>query len=108
VLLLAGAAKSTVKYAPFNRYNLEDTADIPEEDIVGYVFIGSVQYACIYNQEAIDRQKVILDRMLDLEWITQEEYDAAIAEDMHVALNPGQTKIEGISSTSMDYVKKKL
>jgi len=106
--LLAGAAKSTVKYAPFNRYNLEDTNGIPEKDIVGYVFIGSVQYACIYNQDAIDRQKVILDRMLDLEWITQEEYDSAIGEDMHVALKPGQTKIEGISSTSMDYVKEKV
>jgi len=106
--LLAGAAKSTVKYAPFNRYNLEDIKDIPEEDIVGYVFIGSVQYACIYNQDAIDRQNVILDRMLDLGWISKEEYDAAKAEDMHVALKPGQTKIEGISSTSMDYVKEKV
>ena len=106
--LLAGAAKSTVQYAPFNRYNLEDINDIPEENIVGYVFIGSVQYACIYNQDAINRQSVILDRMLDLKWITQEEYDAAKAEDMHIALNPGQTKIEGISSTSMDYVKEKV
>lgn len=106
--LLAGAAKSTVKYAPFNRYNLEDINDIPEEEIVGYVFIGSVQYACIYNQDAIDRQNVILDRMLALEWISKEEYDAAKAEDMHVALSPGQTKIEGISSTSMDYVKEKV
>jgi len=106
--LLAGAAKSTVKYAPFNRYNLEDINGIPEEEIVGYVFIGSVQYACIYNQDSIERQQVILNRMLELEWITQEEYDSAIAEDMHVALTPGQTKIEGISSTSMDYVKEKV
>jgi len=106
--LLAGAAKSTVYYAPFNRYNLEDINEIPEEDIVGYVFIGSVQYACVYNQNAIDRQHVILDRMLELGLIEQEEHDSAMAEDMHVALNPGQTKIEGISSTSMDYVKEKV
>ena len=106
--LLAGAAKSTVYYAPFNRYNLEDINDIPEENIVGYVYIGSVQYACVYNQNAIDRQHVILDRMLDLGFISQEEHDGAMAEDMHVALNPGQTKIEGISSTSMDYVKEKV
>ncbi|HOG62390.1 MAG TPA: transglycosylase domain-containing protein [Sedimentibacter sp.] len=106
--LLAAAAKSTVKYAPFNRYNLEDISDIPEEDIVGNVFIGSVQYACVYNQNAIDRQHTILNRMLELEYITQEEYDAAMAEDMRVALNPGQTKMEGISSTPMDYVKEKV
>jgi len=106
--LLAGAAKSTVHYAPFNRYNLEDIYEIPEEDIVGYVYIGSIQYACVYNQNAIERQHVILNRMLDLGLITQEEYDSAMAEDMHVALNPGQTKIEGISSTPMDYVKEKV
>ncbi|MEL7646480.1 MAG: PBP1A family penicillin-binding protein [Sedimentibacter sp.] len=106
--LLAGAAKSTVYYAPFNRYNLEDISEIPEEDIVGYVYIGSVQYACVYNQNAIDRQHVILNRMLDLGLISQEEYDAAMAEDMHTALNPGQTKIEGISSSPMDYVKEKV
>ncbi len=106
--LLAGAAKSTVFYAPFNRYNLDNLADIPEQDIVGYVYIGSVQYACVYNQNAIDRQHVILNKMLELENITQEEYDAAMAEDMRVALNPGQTKVEGISSTPMDYVKEKV
>jgi penicillin-binding protein 1A len=106
--ILAGAAKSTVKYAPFSRYNLDDISDIPENDIVGYVFIGSVQYACVYNQDAIDRQHVILDRMLDLGLISQEECDSAKSEDMHVALNPGQTNIEGISTTSMDYVKEKV
>lgn len=106
--LLAGAAKSTVYYAPFNRYNLEDISEIPEEDIVGYVYIGSVQYACVYNQNAIDRQHVILNRMLDLGLISQEEHDTAMAEDMHTALNPGQTKIEGISSSPMDYVKEKV
>ncbi len=106
--LLAGAAKSTVHYAPFNRYNLDDIADIPEEDIVGYVYIGSVQYACVFNEKAIERQHVILNKMLELGHITQEEYDKAMAEDMHGALNPGQTKVEGISSTPMDYVKEKV
>ncbi len=106
--LLAGAAKSTVHYAPFNRYKLDDITYIPEEDIIGYVYIGSVQYACVYNQNAINRQQVILNKMLELGHITQEEYDSAVQEDMRAALNPGQTKVEGISSTPMDYVKEKV
>lgn len=106
--LLAGAAKSTVYYAPFNRYNLENLDGIPEEDIVGYVYIGSVQYACVFNEKAIERQHVILSKMLELGHITQSEYTAAMAEDMRTALNPGQTKVEGISSTPMDYVKEKV
>ncbi len=105
--LLAGAAKGP-SFAPYNRYNLDSLDNIPEEDVVGYVYIGSVQYACVYNQKAIDRQHVILDRMLELEFISQSEYDAAMAVDMHAALTPGQTKIEGISSTPMDYVKEKV
>ena len=105
--LMAGAAKGP-SFAPYNRYDLDSINDIPEEDIIGYVFIGSVQYACVYNQTAIDRQHTILNRMIELEYIDQEEYDRAMAEDMRAALNPGQTKIEGISSTPMDYVKEKV
>ncbi|HKM01672.1 MAG TPA: transglycosylase domain-containing protein, partial [Sedimentibacter sp.] len=105
--LLAGAAKGP-SYALYNRYNLEDINDIPQEDILGYVYIGSVQYACVYNETAINRQQAVLNKMLELEFITQEEYDSAKAVDMHISLNPGQTKIEGISSTPMDYVKEKV
>ncbi len=105
--LLAGAAKGPM-YALYNRYNLDNLDNIPQEDIVGYVYIGSVQYACVYNEKAINRQHAVLNKMLELEFITQEEYDEAMAEDMHLALNPGQTKIEGISSTPMDYVKEKV
>jgi penicillin-binding protein 1A len=96
---LAGAAKGP-SYALYSRYSLNSIDDVPEEDIVGYVFIGSVQYACVYNQNAVDRQHDVLKRMLDLEYISQEEYDAALAENMRLALNPGQKKIEGISSTT--------
>ncbi len=105
--LLAGAAKGP-SYALYNRYNLDDIDDIPQEDILGYVYIGSVQYACVYNETAIKRQHSVLNKMLELEFITQEQYDTAMAEDMRVALNPGQTKMEGISSTPMDYVKEKV
>ena len=104
---LAGAAKGP-SYALYSRYNLDSINDVPEEDIVGYVFIGSIQYACVYNQNAVDRQHDVLNRMLELEYINQEEYDAAMAEDMRLALVPGQKKIEGISSTPMDYVKEKV
>lgn len=106
--MLAGAAKSTVTYAPFSRYNMDDLQNILEEDIVGYVVIGSVQYACVYNQDARDRQLLILGRMLELGYINESEYNKAINEDMRIALNPGQTKIAQISTLPMDYVKEKV
>lgn len=106
--LLAGAAKSTVSYAPYKRYSLEQIDNLPENDIVGYVDIGSVKYACVYNQNAMDRQHIILDRMLELGFINQDEYDKAISEDIRKALKPGQNKLEDISTSSMDYVKEKV
>lgn len=35
-----------------------------------------------FPQKAKDRQKYVLGRMLELNWITQEEYDQALAEEM--------------------------
>ncbi|NYB76025.1 transglycosylase domain-containing protein [Sedimentibacter hydroxybenzoicus DSM 7310] len=105
--MLAGAAKGPM-YALFNRYNLNNIDDIPQEDIIGYVYIGSVQYACVYNENAKNRQLAVLNKMLELGSISQEEYDESMSVDMRVALNPGQTKIEGISSSPMDYVKEKV
>lgn len=106
--MLAGAAKSTVTYAPFSRYNMKDLENIPDEDIVGYVTIGSVKYACVFNQDSRDRQLLILGRMLELGYINEAEHRAAIKKDMRNALNPGQTKIAQISTLPMDYVKEKV
>lgn len=105
--MMAGAAKGP-SYALFNRYSLDNLDGIAEEDIIGYVYIGSVQYACVYNENAKNRQLAVLNKMLELGSISQEEYDEAKAVDMRVALTPGQTKIEGISSSPMDYVKEKV
>lgn len=105
--LMAGAAKGP-SFAPYSRYGLDSIDNIPEENIIGYVYIGSIQYACVYNQTAIDRQHTILNRMLELGYINEAEHSQAMAEDMRAALTPGQTKIQGISSTPMDYVKDKV
>ncbi|WP_312700478.1 transglycosylase domain-containing protein [Sedimentibacter sp.] len=105
--MLAGAAKGP-SYSLFNRYNMDNLDGISEEDIVGYVYIGSVQYACVYNENAKNRQLAVLNKMLELEFISQAEYDEAKTVDMRVALTPGQTKIEGISSSPMDYVKEQV
>lgn len=106
--LLSGAAKSTVAYAPFNRYSMADSVNIPKEDIVGYVVIGSVQYACVFNQKAVDRQRLILDQMLEIGFIDEQEHRDAISQDIRLSLNPGQTKMEEISTLPTDYVKDRV
>lgn len=103
--LLAGVPKSTTAYSPYQRCALENLEGIAEEDIVGYVYVGSVKYACIYNQTAIDRMHTVLYGMLTTEKITQEEYDEALAQDMRKSIHPGETRVKDIESDNFtDYV----
>ncbi|QSX06391.1 PBP1A family penicillin-binding protein [Sedimentibacter sp. zth1] len=106
---LAAIPKSPTKYAPFNRVSLYNLEGIAEEDIVGYVYIDSIQYACVFNETGLKRQKIVLKEMLNSGKLTQEEYDEAINEDIRTTLKPGQKKIEGITANNFtDYVKKQV
>lgn len=103
--LLAAIPKSTSMYSPYKRYPMDSLDGIATEDIVGYIYVGSVKYACVYNEVAIERQRVVLSGMLETGKVTQEEYDEAIAQDMRKSINPGQTKLGDVSSNSFtDYV----
>lgn len=107
--LLAGTTKSTKWYSPYRRLGMDDLDGVSEEDIVGYVYVGSIKYACVFNPLSVDRQKIVLAEMLDQGKISQEEYDEALKEDMKAALNPGESKIEGITSNNFtDYVKEQV
>ncbi len=103
--LLAAVPNAPSKYSPFFRTPLEEVVDVPEEDIVGHVYIGSIQYACVFNPESLERQQLILKEMFRVGFITEEEYNDALEEDMKLALNPGVKKIEGVNSNNFnDYV----
>lgn len=107
--LIAGVAKSTRNYTPYKRYGMEDLEGVAEEDIVGYIYVGSVKYACVYNPLSVERQQVVLAEMLAQGKISQEEYDSALKENIKEALKPGESKIEGITSNNFaDYVKEEV
>jgi penicillin-binding protein 1A len=107
--ILAGTPKSSARYTPYKRIAMDDLDGIAEDDIVGYIYVGSVKYACVYNPVSVERQKIVLAEMLSQKKISQEEYDAALKEDIKKALNPGESKIEGIASNNFtDYVKKQV
>lgn len=101
--LIAGIPKGTSIYAPF--FKKRDVSDVNEEDIVGYVYVNGVKYATVFNEKAIERQRLVLRMMKEQGYITEEEYNAALEEDMRKALKPGQKNITGISSYFTDYVK---
>lgn len=102
--LLAGVVKSPTKFAPYQTLKPEDF-DSETHIEVGQVDILGEKYIATYNEEAINRQKVILSKMLELEKISQKEYDEALEEDIKSNLQPGQKKITGLSSYFNDYIK---
>lgn len=106
--LLAAIPKSPPKYSPYYRIESSEDYNYPQEDIVGYTYISGTKYTCFFNETSIDRQKLVLSEMLDNGFISQEEYDEALSQDIKASLNPGQYTIEGISSSFTDYVKSQV
>lgn len=106
--LLAGIAKATFKYKPFEQIKSSEDGNILDEDIVGYIYVSGTKYTCVFNEASVERQKVVLAKMLELGSISEDEYNDALNQDIKSSINPGQKKIEGISSHFTDYVKQQV
>lgn len=102
--LIAGITKFPYSLTPYILLS-PDNVDPEVHHIVGQVDILGVRYTAVFNERPIDRQRTILFKMRELNFITEEEYREALDEDMKEALNPGQKKLSGISSYFTDYVK---
>ncbi len=94
---LASIVKSPTNYALY-RTSLPE--NITEDSIVlGDLELNGVDYKVVYNDTFKDRQKHALKKMLENEYITKEEYDAAINEDISKAIKPGETSTKQVISS---------
>lgn len=102
--VLAGIVQSPSRFALYQTVKPENF-DTEKHEPVGEVDIMGEKYIAVYNERAIERQKVVLAKMLELGKITQQEYNEAINEDIKSKIQPGQKKVEGISSYFNDFIK---
>lgn len=102
--LLAGVVKGTKSYQPFYRVKPEDF-DSNEHYEIGQTDVLGEKYILVYNQKSVDRQKTVLKKMLDLDKISEEEYNQALNENIKENLNPGEKKTYDITNYFTDYVK---
>lgn len=102
--LLAGVVKGTNTYQPFYRVKPEDF-DSSKHYEVGQTDVLGEKYILVYNQKSVDRQKVVLKKMLDLGKISEEEYNLALNENIKENLKPGEKKTYDITNYFTDYVK---
>lgn len=102
--VIAGIVQSPSRYSLYKTIRPEDF-DSEKYTEVGQVDILGEKYIAVFNQKALDRQKVVLAKMYELGKITEEEYNTALNEDIKSKVKPGQRKVQGISSYFNDLVK---
>ena len=105
--LFAGIVKSPSRYSPYKTLRPEDF-DASENNGVGELNILGEKYFAVYNDESVQRQKIVLDKMLSLEKIDQAQYDQALQEDIKESLDPGEKRLDDITSYFNDFVKNKV
>lgn len=102
--LIAGIVKSPSRFSPYKTVRPE-AFDSGEYYEISQLEILGEKYFAVFNEEAVERQKLILKKMLELEAITESEYELASNENIKFRLKPGEKKIQGISSHFVDHVK---
>ena len=105
--LIAGIAKSSVKYSPYKTIRTEDFDPERHDDIIRMDLMGE-KFVAVFNPTSVERQKVVLKQMLDLGYITSSEYQEALGEDIRANLKPSNRALSGISSYFTDYLKEQV
>lgn len=100
--LIAGITKSPAEYSPFKRIPKELYKD---QKTIAIRDVNGEQMYIVLNEKAFERQKIVLAKMLDLNYITKKEYDEALNFDIVKSLEPGIKKYHSMSSYSTDYIK---
>ncbi len=103
--LLAGIAKSPTDYPPLKRIYPSDYRREDHGSVLGVANLNGEELYIIKNEKSLERQKIVLMKMLELGYISKEEYDQAIEEDVMSTLKPGIKKYHNMSSYSTDYIK---
>lgn len=102
------AALASIVNSPTNNalYKSISPADVEADDkIVGEIMIDNQKYIAVFNPDQETRRVYVLSKMLEQNFITQEEHDIALAEDIFTALNPPERKTDVVSSYFTDFVK---
>ncbi len=99
--LLAGIARNPAGYSPMKTLEKEH---ITEEHFI--LDDSHSIYTIIYNESFTKRWQTVLYQMKKLNYITEEEYQEALTQDIKASLKPNRFSSQDISSYFGDLVKK--
>jgi len=98
--VLASIPKSPSKYSPLRRLYNEDITD-PES--LDFVYRGDT-FSIFYQDEFLERQRLVLAFMKDQGLIDEDRYQEAINQDIRASINPNIEVSSEISSYFADYL----
>lgn len=105
--IIAGIVKSTVQFQPYYRVAPSDfDSEVHHE--VGQIDVLGERMIVVYNEDSVNRQKLVLSKMLELGKISESEYEDALNQDMKTSLKPGVKQPYDITSYFTDYVKSQV
>lgn len=102
--LLAGIVKSPTQYQPFLRIPKEEFKG-DEKDIFSELLVNGQEMYLLLNPKSFDRQKIVLNKMKQLNYIDDKDYEIALNEDVVSEFKPLIKKQHSMSSYSMDLIK---
>lgn len=95
---IAGITKGTVKYSGYKTVAPKNY-DPSTMTAVGEVEILGTSYVAILNQNALDRQKIVLNEMRKQSIIDESQYQLALKEDIGQAMQPGSRKSNEVNTS---------
>ena len=102
--LIAGIARNPSRYSPIRTLE-KSQVDVDEYEILDD---SDSIYTIVYNDGYRNRQQLVLSNMKRLGMISNQEYEAALDEDIKTNLKPNRFTNEELSSYFSDLVKEEV
>ena len=104
--LLAAIVQSPSSYSLYKTIKPENVTD--DTMVISELNISGQLYKAVYNPLVLDRQKYVLKKMYQLNKITKEQYDNALAEDVFSAVKPNKGVKREVSTYFTEFVKSQV
>lgn len=104
--VIAGITNNPVNLTP---YYLNKPEDIdPNAKILGEKTVLGEKYKAVFNPNCIERQRIILDKMVELGYINDSQAEEARNYDIEAAIVVKEKEVKDISSYFSDYLKQSV
>lgn len=108
--LAQSAALAGIVQSPSDNslYKAIKVGEVTNQRVLGEFNIEGERYAAIYNPKPYDREVYVLEKMLELGYISKEEYDEAMAFDVAASIEPAERSNTEITSYFNSLLEKQV